>query len=125
MNERYPLSFIQVLLVIEHGICSIKIKMTLRMTLIAMLALLLSSVGTISIHRYSFQYNFVANPATNPVYSSVYDLGVLQLGYTLQVTVTLPNSPASTALSDIITGDVNSAGLILVYTEDSDPTNVA
>jgi hypothetical protein len=48
-----------------------------RGTVLALLALLLSSVSTLTTHRYSFQYNFVADPTTNPAYLSVYDLGVL------------------------------------------------
>jgi hypothetical protein len=97
--------------------------MTSRLIFITVFALILSTVRATSTQRYSFLFNN-EDPTKNPAYNPVFDLGILQLGYTLQVTLTLPNSPASTAISDIVTGDSTTAGLFLIFRDDSDPTNV-
>lgn len=94
-------------------------KTSQAILLIAAIALLSGVSNATATQIYSFPYNDSStltppDLTTNAYYRPVYDLGILEVGYSLTVTVAIPGISTSTALNGLIPGS-SSNGLVLYY----------
>jgi hypothetical protein len=72
---------------------------------VLLLSLLLCGAQTLSTQSYSFPYNYTSTDGTtNSYYAPVYSLGVLQAGFSITVTVSVPNIASAAGLNDLLTG---------------------
>jgi hypothetical protein len=90
-----------------------------RLLSFALLALLLTSAAAASTQRFAYFFNN-SNKVSNPEYKPVFDLGTLDAGKSLKVTISLPNIASTSALSTLITGDAQS-GVQLFYMDPAPP----
>ena len=84
-----------------------------RLLSFALLAVLLTSAAAASSQRFAYFFNS-SSTVSNPEYKPVFDLGTLDKGKSLKVTISIPNVASTSALSTLITGTATS-GLQLYY----------
>jgi hypothetical protein len=90
-------------------------RRNLSLLLLVLAALCLTTVNAASTLKYQYTYtdadkDITTKPETNPAYVPMYDLGILQTGLTLQITVNVPNDASATVLEKSI-----AAGLLLYF----------
>jgi hypothetical protein len=73
-------------------------KASSKLILAIILSLMMVVTHSASTQSFALLYNSSADPTTNKVYNPAYDLGVLEAGYTLTITISIPNLATSTAL---------------------------
>jgi hypothetical protein len=87
-------------------------RRNLSILLLVLAALCLSTANAASTLKYQYTYTKTTTPKpeVNPAYIPMYDLGILQAGWTIKVTVNVPNFTPTTLLFDSI-----AAGLTLYF----------
>jgi hypothetical protein len=85
-------------------------KLTLLLLVLA--ALCLSTANAASTLKYQYTYTKTTDPKpeVNPAYIPMYDLGILQAGWTIKMTINVPNVAITAILEKSIVG-----GLVLYY----------
>lgn len=97
---------------------------SLLLLLVLLGAVCISTVHAASTLKYAYTYDDDDNdpstkPFKNPAYVPVYDLGLLEVGWTIQVTINVPNLASSNFLNASI-----AAGLTLWFLNNTDPTAI-
>ena len=92
---------------------------TTNQTLLLVLlgALCLSTANAASTLRYSYSFSQL-----NSAYYPMWDLGILQAGWTIRVSVTLPNDPSTS--STILADTIKNGFLALSYLDNSNPSKI-